>query len=324
MKALALRRSEILQERPEWGSAAPEPAALKRDVDVRRSEREGWQQSARQVWQQAEERRAEAQAKVAEAQQRQAANDTALSEVQRRLAALQTDGKTLAARQVELAGHRRACESAEEEIRSVDEEIGRLPADALQRAEELRRQISQNEKDASAAREDRRQAEADARALRAQAPYSSLVLAEERVDQLVADERAELARLNAIQLLFQAVSDAKATVLEGLAGPVAASANLILERIVGGPLPRSNSRTTVSFTHSGRKALTTRRRSGKCRAGSRSKSGSLPAWLSPTYSCAASRKRLSWTMFSRRQIPRASAASSICSKSELAVCSSLS
>src|SRR5439155_18609453 len=78
-------------------------------------------------------------------------------------------------------GHRRACESAEEEIRGVDAEIGRLPADALQRAEGLRRQIAQNEKDASAAREDRRQAEADARALRAQAPYSSLVLAEEPV-----------------------------------------------------------------------------------------------------------------------------------------------
>jgi hypothetical protein len=258
---------------------------------------------------------------MVQAQHRQVATDAALSEVQRRLAALGSDGNTLGACQGELASHRRTCESAEQEIRGGDEEIGRPPADALQRAEGLLRQIAQIEKGSSAAREDCRQAEADARALRAQAPHSGLVLAEARVAQLVADERAELARLDAIQLLFQAVSDTKTKALEGLAGSGAANAPLILERIVGGSLAR-----ILLADDCGLDALRAEGINDTPMIGEMSGDERAQIWFSTRLALGGLLKpnRLSWTMFSKRRIPRASPTSSICSKSELAACSSLS
>jgi wobble nucleotide-excising tRNase len=152
------------------------------------------------------------------------------------VATLESDGRSMAQRQDDLINRRRECESTEEHLQLIDANLSALPADAPDRLEAVCSRISLLESEIQQAREAYKEDEAAARALLQQGPYTSLVIAEERVNQLEDDESAEMLRLDAILRLRTAVEEAKGKVLAGISQPVEQKAAAILERIVGRPL----------------------------------------------------------------------------------------
>jgi len=143
---------------------------------------------------------------------------------------LQADGRTLGDRREDLDGKRRACDRAQDELRSIDLTLAGLPQDAPERATELAHQIETVKSQLQEIRESYQQDEAAMRAILLRGPYSSVAAAEERVRQLEEEYAEELLRVNAIKRLWDSTQKAKAKALEGLAEPVQQRATDILGR----------------------------------------------------------------------------------------------
>jgi uncharacterized protein YhaN len=149
---------------------------------------------------------------------------------------LQADGRTLGDRREDLDGKRRACDRAQDELRSIDLTLAGLPQDAPERATELAHQIETVKSQLQEIRESYQQDEAAMRAILLRGPYSSVAAAEERVRQLEEEYAEKLLRVNAIKRLWDSTQKAKAKALEGLAEPVQQRATDILKRITGAPM----------------------------------------------------------------------------------------
>ena len=223
---------------PSWAQQLPDLMALRADATALKLKSDVAQKQARTDWQEAERLRSAAENLAVAAAGTLAASRAAIAEARRTLAELEADGLTIAARQDQLTGRRRECESADEALLEIDRVLATLPADAPERAVEIRGCIAGLELTIQSAREAYQQDEAAARAILLQGPYTNLTAAEERVRQLEHDEAAETLRLNAIRKLKAAVEEAKAKALAGIAGPVETRATALLERISGRPLAR--------------------------------------------------------------------------------------
>jgi DNA repair exonuclease SbcCD ATPase subunit len=223
---------------PSWAHQLPDVTALRADASALKLKSEAAQKQARIDWQAAERLRSGAESLALAAAEAVASNKAGIADAKRTLAELEADGLTIKARQDQLAERRRECESADEALLEIDRVLATLPADAPERAVEIRGRIAGLESAIQSAREAYQQDEAAARAILLQGPYTNLTAAEERVRQLEHDEAAETLRLNAIRKLKAAVDDAKAKALAGIAEPVETRATALLERISGRPLAR--------------------------------------------------------------------------------------
>lgn len=235
---LASRYKATVVLEPAWAQQLPDVVALRADAAAVKLKWEATQKQARTDWQEAERLHSAAAALGVAAAEAVASNKAGLAEAKRTLAELETDGLSITARQDQLAERRRECESADESLLAIDRVLATLPADAPERAVEIRGRIAGLELAIQSAREAYQQDERVAREILRQGPYTNLTAAEERVRQLEHDEAAETLRLNAIRKLKTAVDDAKAKALVGIAEPVEARATVLLERISGRPLAR--------------------------------------------------------------------------------------
>jgi DNA repair exonuclease SbcCD ATPase subunit len=233
---LAASRDQILAAEPSWAAQQPDVQKLRAAVARRKADREQIQAEARAVWVEADRGRTAAADAAATATANWASNTEELAAADETLARLQTDGRTLGDRREDLDGKRRACDRAEDDLRSIDLTLAGLPQDALERATELARQIEIVKSQLQEIRESYQQDEAVMRAILFRGPYSSLAAAEERVRQLEEEYAGELLRVNAIKRLWDAIQKTKAKALEGLAEPVQQRATDILERIAGAPI----------------------------------------------------------------------------------------
>jgi ABC-type Mn2+/Zn2+ transport system ATPase subunit len=235
VQELTARRDEILATEPSWAEQAPDVSGLKNQAAARKAERAQKQAQATAKWQDTMSRRTETERAAASAVTALKGNEESLAATVKELAALEADGKSLSERNDELSVRRRECESAEEGLQRIDADLAALPADAPDRLDALFGRIGELQSEIQRVREAYKEDEAAARALLQQGPYTSLALAEERVNQLEDDEAAETLHLDAIRCLKSVVDEAKAKVLSGIAEPVEARASGILERIVGQP-----------------------------------------------------------------------------------------
>ncbi len=226
---------EILVAEPSWAAQPPDLPGLRNQVSTRKAERAQAQSQAMANWQTAEGLRTEAERAAASAGSAQEANEKLFAAAVAEIARLESDGRSMAERQDDLSNRRRECESAEENLQKIDQELAASPANAPDRLEALRAGIRQLESEIQRAREAYKEDEAAARALLQQGLYTSLAIAEERVKQLEDDAAAENLRLEAIKRLKTAVEQAKEKVLAGISEPVEQRATAILERMVGRP-----------------------------------------------------------------------------------------
>jgi DNA repair exonuclease SbcCD ATPase subunit len=235
---LIARYDRTVAMEPSWAQQLPDLMELRAYAAALKLERDAAQKQTRTDWQAAERLRSESETLVIAAAEAVASNRAGIAEAKRKLAELEADGLTIAVRQDQLAERRRECESADEALLEIDRVLATLPADAPERAVEIRGRIACLESAIQSAREAYQQDEAAARAILLQGPYTNLTAAEERVRQLEHDEAAETLRLNAIRKLKTAVEDAKAKALAGIAEPVESRATALLERISGRQLAR--------------------------------------------------------------------------------------
>ncbi len=226
----------ITAAEPAWATEKPDVQALREAVAARKQDRERVQAQARAAWAGADQARTIAEKAASTATANRTVNDADLAGAQQTLAHLQADGRTLGDRREDLDGKRRACDTAEEDLRAIDATLAGLPQDAPERAAALGQQIESVQSQLQQTRESYQQDEAAMRAILLQGPYSSVAAAEERVRQLEKEHAVELLRVNAIKRLWDAIQKTKAKALEGLAGPVQQRATEILERIGGGPI----------------------------------------------------------------------------------------
>ena len=235
---LTAKCAAILSVEPSWRRHLPDLAALKAAANTMKAESAGRRMVATMKWQMATSRRSDGDRAAALAEGAHAANEKALAEARSDLAALEADGKTVSERQQELNGRRREWESAAGALTEIDAALSPLPVDAPETALAGQQRISALELEIQNVREAYRQDEAVASALLRQGPYSSMTSAEERVNQLEADEATENRRLEAILRLRNVMEAARAKVLAGISEPVEERATALLERIVGRPFAR--------------------------------------------------------------------------------------
>jgi DNA repair exonuclease SbcCD ATPase subunit len=231
-------RTAIAAVEPSWAVRSPDLAAMRTAVAGLKQNAETAQSQARSEWQAAEKLRDAAESALSDAARARSMNEIRLAEANQQLAPLTVDGLSVTERQNPLAERRREWESAQDGVRTIETALANLPADAPERAEEIRQRIGTLDTEIQSAREAYQQDEAVVRTILLQGPYTSLAVAEERVLQLEQDETAERLRLDAIQRLKNAVDTAKANALAGIAEPVEKRATELLERISGGPLAR--------------------------------------------------------------------------------------
>jgi exonuclease SbcC len=236
--SLTAGRQTILADEPSWATKPPDVLEVRATVAALKKKAEAAQAQARLDWQTAVGLLAAAEAALSEATRTRSVNENRLADANQQLAPLLADGRSLADRQDRLAERRRERETAEDAFRAIEAALSTLPADAPERAEEIRQRIDTLEAEIQASREAYQQDEAAVRTILQQGPYSSLAIAEERVRQLEVEEQTERLRLDAIQRLKVAVDAAKEKALSGLAQPVEKRATELLERISGRPLAR--------------------------------------------------------------------------------------
>lgn len=238
LRELTRHRDEILTIESTWAEQQPDLATLKAWSEARKQERAQAQAQTVRRWERAQGERSKAELTAVTAAAARRTNQEKLATSITELETLEADGRSMAERQDDLSARRRMCESAEESLKTIDEALATLPEDAPERLDLIKQGISVLDSEIQRVREAYTAEEAAARALSVQGPYTTLATAEERVKQLQDDEAVENLRLNTIQRLKDAVDEAKAKVLAGIAEPVEKRATAILERIVGYPFAK--------------------------------------------------------------------------------------
>jgi hypothetical protein len=236
--ALEADRKKILALELGWATAPPDVPAMRASVVDLKQQAAAEQGQAKTDWQAADKLCVAAETALAKAAQARSLNQNQLAQAVKELTPLTADGLSLTERHERLAERRRERESAEDALQSIETSLANLPADAPQQAGEVRQRIAALDAEIQTAREAYQQDEAVVRTILLQGSYTSLAVAEERVQQLEEDEAAERLRLEAIQRLKAAVDAAKAKALAGIAEPVEIRATDLLERIAGRPLAR--------------------------------------------------------------------------------------
>src|SRR5262249_1689663 len=160
LEALERSRRKLLDFEPTWAAVPPDVALMRTTALEIKQQAEGAQRKERAEWQAADKLHATAEAALGEAARTRSLNESRLAEATQHLTPLLADGLSLDERQNRLAERRRERESGDDAVRAIDETLSKLPPDAPERADELRRQIDTLEAEIQVAREVYQQDEA--------------------------------------------------------------------------------------------------------------------------------------------------------------------
>jgi len=143
------------------------------------------------------------------------------------------ESKSLKKMETDLQRVTMAWDAARARYQEIDDEIQKYEDNPVALVERLEAQLESARKDSDQAREQEIREEARLENLTAQGPYSSLVVAEERVIQLEKEIRHEELRIDAIKLLHDTVAACRSNAIAAVSKPVEEKASRTLQRIAG-------------------------------------------------------------------------------------------
>ena len=143
------------------------------------------------------------------------------------------ESKSLKKMEADLQRVTMAWDAARARYKEIDDLIQKYEDNPVAIAERLETQLESARKDSDQAREQEIREEARLENLTAQGPYSSLVVAEERVNQLEQEIKHEELRIEAIRLLHDTVSKCRSNAIAAVSKPVEENASRKLQRIAG-------------------------------------------------------------------------------------------
>ncbi|MCH8047466.1 MAG: SMC family ATPase [Planctomycetes bacterium] len=230
---LAARVEQILEAQAGWRESPPEVELLRAAAEAAQREFDGAVERTEAAQQRAATALGVGEKKLAVQQSALQAAERRMQDTRRRLDSLQGDGFTDAERRRKLGMRSLDLESGRsclKEIQALLAEFGVNPSDAL---DVLRRQRRSLEEGVRKLNEDLIRQTERLDMLGAEAPYSMLAAVEETISRLEHEEKREQTRIDAIRLLYEAMSQQQKQIAETVIGPIRVKASQTMRRIMG-------------------------------------------------------------------------------------------
>jgi hypothetical protein len=228
----------IEAQRPAWKAEPPDAGALQRSAAALDREVQEEIAAAERLWTAAQELASSAQVSAQAEGLRLDAARKALTEAERQLQTLRSDCKTDAERDRERVAAARESDAARASLAEIESQLANFAGDPADEVRSLETQLARMGGLEREALKREKLAEGALSKDAAQGPYQAVTAAEEEVAAITPCLAREQARMEAVKLLWQTVTDCRTKAVAAVAAPVESVASSLLHRIAGGRFGR--------------------------------------------------------------------------------------
>ena len=225
--------AKILEQYPDWRNMPPDAQALKIAAHNDKNTFLKEIDTAEPRWEAAQAALTEATTQKAKLSTRMEETKKLLESAQSKLAWLIIDGKSDEARQEELKEAALAWDGTRAKLEEIEKQISSYKEDPVATVKEMEKKLESAGRIATSALEEEKIEEGKLQQLAAQGTYSALALLEEETADLESKIAGEELHVNAINLIYETLTQCRVEALADVAGPVEAAATRILQRIAG-------------------------------------------------------------------------------------------
>jgi uncharacterized protein YhaN len=230
--------ADIERAYPTWHENPPDVSALQTNAEQLTLKYRAAVSMAEDDWESGESLRSAAENKHAEVSARRQEVEKQIARLEQRLSALTNDGRTDAERRDELATACLAWEAAQTALADAEKDLNRFSEDPSADVERLQAQVQAAEAQGRNLLAQEKLEEGRLGNLAIEGPHSLVAIAEEELAHICVSLRREALRMQAVKLLWDTYTAAKASAIAAVAQPVEAAATRTLERVAGRRLGR--------------------------------------------------------------------------------------